>query len=262
MSATSRPRGGAAPADAAQVGAMDAGSAPAGAAPVTRDPVDALSAIAWACRRDLVLAMRSRSELALVLVFFVLVISLFPLGVSPDPTLLARIAPGIAWVAALLASLLSLSRLFAADHADGSLEQLVLAPAALPALVAGKVLAHWLTNGLPLVLLAPLAGIQFGMQPEAIVALTAGLALGTPTLSWLGAIGAALTLGTRAGSALLALLVLPLAVPILIFGSGAAESVNSGLGAGAHLSLLGAGLLASSVLGPFATAVAVRIAYE
>lgn len=230
--------------------------------PSAPEPIGALAAIAWACRRDLLLALRSRSELALVLVFFVLVISLFPLGVSPEPQLLERIAPGIAWVAALLASLLSLPRLFALDHADGSLEQLVLAPAALPALVAGKVLAHWLTNGLPLVLLAPLAGLQFGMRGDAILALTAGLALGTPTLSWLGAIGAALTLGTRAGSALLALLVLPLAVPILIFGSGAAESVNMGLGAQAHLSLLGAGLIASSVLGPFATAVAVRIAYE
>lgn len=234
---------------------------PASSPPVP-EPVGAFAAIAWACRRDLLLALRSRSELALVLVFFVLVISLFPLGVSPEPQLLERIAPGIAWVAALLASLLSLPRLFALDHADGSLEQLVLAPAALPALVAGKVLAHWLTNGLPLVLLAPLAGLQFGMRGDAILALTAGLALGTPTLSWLGAIGAALTLGTRAGSALLALLVLPLAVPILIFGSGAAEAVNMGLGAQAHLSLLGAGLIASSVLGPFATAVAVRIAYE
>lgn len=230
--------------------------------PGVAEPIDALSAIRWACRRDLVLALRSKSEVALIVVFFVLVISLFPLGVSPDPKLLERIAPGIAWVAALLASLLSLPRLFAIDHADGSLEQLVLAPAALPGLVAGKVLAHWLTNGLPLVLLAPVAGIQFGMQADAIAALTAGLALGTPTLSWLGAIGAALTLGTRAGSALLALLVLPLAVPILIFGAGAAESVAVGLGAEAHLSLLGAGLIASSVLGPFATAVAVRIAYE
>lgn len=226
------------------------------------EPIDAITAIRWTCRRDLVLALRSKSELALIVVFFVLVTSLFPLGVSPEPKLLERIAPGIAWVAALLASLLSLPRLFAIDHADGSLEQLVLAPAALPALIAGKVLAHWLTNGLPLVLLAPLAGVQFGMQADAIATLTLGLALGTPTLSWLGAIGAALTLGTRAGSALLALLVLPLAVPILIFGAGAAESVAVGLGAEAHLSLLGAGLIASSVLGPFATAVAVRIAYE
>lgn len=232
------------------------------APPGVTEPIDALSAIRWACRRDLVLALRSKSELALIVVFFILVTSLFPLGVSPEPKLLERIAPGIAWVAALLASLLSLPRLFALDHADGSLEQLVLAPAALPGLIAGKVLAHWLTNGLPLVLLAPLAGVQFGMQADAIVALTAGLALGTPTLSWLGAIGAALTLGTRSGSALLALLVLPLAVPILIFGAGAAESVSVGLGAEAHLSLLGAGLIASSVLGPFATAVAVRIAYE
>ncbi len=251
------------PALASTTGVAAPREAPAGGGTNSApEPAAALAALAWACRRDLVLAMRSRAELALVLVFFVLVISLFPLGVSPEPTLLARIAPGIAWVAALLASLLSLARLFAADHADGSLEQLVLAPAPLAAVVAGKVLAHWLTNGLPLVLLTPLAGIQFGMQPEAILALTAGLALGTPTLSWLGAIGAALTLGTRAGSALLALLVLPLAVPVLIFGAGAAESVDVGLGAGAHLSLLGAGLLTSSVLGPFATAVAVRIAYE
>ena len=196
------------------------------------------------------------------MVFFVLVMTLFPLGVSPEPKLLERIAPGIAWVAALLASLLSLPRLFATDHADGTLEQLVLAPAALPAVVAGKVLAHWMTNGLPLVLLAPLAGLQFGMSPEATITLVAGLALGTPSLSWLGAVCAALTLGTRAGSALLALLVLPLAVPILIFGAGAAEAVASGLEAGAHLSLLGAGLIICWVFGPFATALAVRIAYE
>jgi len=224
--------------------------------------MSAMSAIVWSCRRDLLLALRAKSEVALTLVFFVLVISLFPLGVSPEPKLLARIAPGICWVAALLASLLSLPRLFAADHVDGTLEQLLLAPAPLQALVAGKVLAHWMTNGLPLVLLAPLVGVQFGMQPEATLTLAAGLALGTPILSWLGAIGAALTLETRAGSALLALLVLPLAVPVLIFGAGAAESVSAGLGAEAHLSLLGAGLIAASVLGPFATSVAVRIAYE
>ncbi len=225
-------------------------------------PVGVLRALHWACARDLLLAVRSKSEVALVLVFFILVISLFPLGVSPDAKLLERIAPGIAWVAALLASLLSLPRLFAIDHADGSLEQLVLAPAPLAAIVAGKVLAHWLANGLPLVLLAPLAGVQFGLSVDANIALTAGLLLGTPTLSWLGAIGAALTLGTRAGSALLALLVLPLAVPILIFGAGAAESVAVGLGAQAHLSLLAAGMIVAWVFGPFAAALAVRIAYE
>ncbi len=221
-----------------------------------------IAALRWSCRRDLMLALRSKSEVALIVVFFVLVTSLFPLGVSPDPALLSRIAPGIAWVAALLASLLSLPRMFALDHADGSLEQLVMAPAPLPAVIAGKVLAHWLTNGFPLVLLAPLAGVQFGMQEDAIVALVFGLLLGTPILSWLGAIGAALTLGTRAGSALVALLVLPLAVPVLIFGAGAAEAVGSGLGAQAQLSLLGAGLIAAYVLGPASTALAIRIAYE
>ncbi|UCE33014.1 MAG: heme exporter protein CcmB [Burkholderiales bacterium] len=226
------------------------------------ETVSATRAIAWACSRDLVLALRAKSEVALIVVFFVLVVSLFPLGVSPDPDLLERIAAGIAWVAALLASLLSLPRLFALDHADGTLEQLVLAPAALPALVAGKVLAHWLTNGLPLVLLAPVAGLQFGMHAEAIGALTVALLLGTPTLSWLGAIGAALTVGTRSGGALLALLVLPLAVPVLIFGAGAPEATTAGLGAQAHLSLLGAGLILACVLGPFATAVAIRIAYK
>ncbi|MEK9721301.1 MAG: heme exporter protein CcmB, partial [Quisquiliibacterium sp.] len=184
------------------------------------------------------------------------------LGVSPDPQLLGRIAAGITWVAALLATLLSLPRLFALDHADGTLEQLVLAPAALPALLAGKVLAHWLTNGLPLVLLAPLAGVQFGMPADLIGVLVLGLLLGTPTLSWLGAICAALTLGTRAGGALLALLLLPLAVPVLIFGAGAAESYSAGLGAQAHLSLLGAALILAWVLGPLASAAAVKIAYE
>jgi heme exporter protein B len=222
----------------------------------------ALQALRLACARDLSLALRSRAEVALVLVFFALVITLFPLGVSPEPALLARIAPGIAWVAALLSSLLALPRLFALDHADGTLEQLVLAPASLPAIVAGKVLAHWLATSLPLVLLAPIAGAALGMPGDAIGALAAGLALGTPTLAWLGAICAALTLGSRGGGALLALLVLPLAVPVLIFGAGAAEAVSIGLGAQAHLSLLAAGCLASAVLGPFATALAVRIAFE
>ena len=223
---------------------------------------DALGGLWWACRRDLKLAMRSRTELAVIVVFFLLVTSLFPLAVSPDPELLRSIAPGIAWVAALLASLLGLSRLFAADHADGTLEQMVLAPAPLPALVAGKVLAHWLATGVPLVLLAPLAGLQFGLAADAIAVLAASLALGTPILSWLGAIAAALTLGARGGASLLALLVLPLAVPVLIFGAGAVESFASGLGADAHLSLLGAGLILAWVFGPSAAALAVRIAHE
>src|SRR5690606_28662098 len=144
----------------------------------------------------------------------------------------------------------------------GTLEQILLAPAPLPALVAGKVLAHWLVTGLPLVALAPLAGLQFGLPPGAIGILVATLALGTPILSWLGAIGAALTLGARGGASLLALLVLPLPVPVLVFGAGAVESHVAGLGAEAHLSLLGAGLILSWVFGPFATALAVRIAHE
>ena len=220
------------------------------------------AALGWACRRDLRLAMRSRAELAVILLFFLLVTSLFPLAVSPDPALLRAIAPGIAWVAALLASLLGLSRLFAVDHGDGTLEQMVLAPAPLQALVAGKVLAHWLATGVPLVLLSPVAGLLFGLPADAIAVLAASLAIGTPILSWLGAVAAALTLGARGGSSLLALLVLPLAVPVLIFGAGAVESFTSGLGADAHLSLLGAGLIAAWVLGPGATALAVRIAHE
>ncbi|MCO5121913.1 MAG: heme exporter protein CcmB [Burkholderiaceae bacterium] len=220
------------------------------------------AAIRWGLRRDLALAMRSRAEIAIVLVFFLLVTSLFPLGLDPDPALLAKIAPGIAWVAALLASLLGLPRLFAADHADGSLEQLALAAAPLPALVTGKVLAHWVATSLPLILLAPLAGIQFGLEPRLIGILIATLLLGTPVLAWLGAIGAALTLGARGGAALLALLVLPLAVPVLVFGAGAVESTRAGLGAQAHLSLLGAGAILSTVFGPFVTALAVRISFE
>ncbi len=226
-------------------------------------PVSGVSAaLHWACRRDLRLAMRSRSELAVIIVFFLLVTSLFPLAVSPDPALLRSIAAGIVWVAALLASLLGLSRLFAADHADGTLEQVVLAPAPLPALVAGKVLAHWLATGMPLVLLSPLAGLQFGLAADSIAVLAASLLLGTPILSWLGAIAAALTLGARGGSSLLALLVLPLAVPVLIFGAGAVESFESGLGFEAHLSLLAAGGILAWVFGPAATALAVRIAHE
>lgn len=226
-------------------------------------PVSGVSAaLLWACRRDLRLAMRSRGELAVIVVFFLLVTSLFPLAVSPDPALLRSIAPGIVWVAALLASLLGLSRLFAADHADGTLEQIVLAPAPLPALVAGKVLSHWLATGVPLVLLSPLAGVQFGLAADSIALLAASLLLGTPILSWLGAIAAALTLGARGGSSLLALLVLPLAVPVLIFGAGSVVSFESGLGFDAHLSLLAAGMMLAWVFGPAATALAVRIAHE
>jgi heme exporter protein B len=222
----------------------------------------AWSAIAWALRRDLRLALRSKAELGVQLLFYAIVVTLFPLGVGADPVLLQALASGVLWVAALLASLLSLPRLFATDFADGTLEQIVLSPYPLPALISGKIAAQWLTSGAPLALLSPLLALQFGLHGTELAILALGLLLGTPTLSLLGAIGAALTLGLRGGGALLALLILPLYVPILIFGAGAVEAVHAGLGAGAELSVLGAALLAALVGAPFAAAAAVRIALD
>ena len=227
-----------------------------------RDNGAAWPGVAWALRRDLRLALRSKAELGVQLLFYAIVVTLFPLGVGTDPALLHALAPGILWVAALLASLLSLPRLFAADFADGTLEQIALSPHPLPAIISGKIAAHWLTSGAPLTLLSPLLALQFGLSRAELGILALGLLLGTPTLSLLGAVGAALTLGLRAGGALLALLILPLYVPILIFGAGAVEAVHSGLGAGAELSLLGATLLAAIVGAPFAAAAAVRIALD
>ena len=176
-------------------------------APVRADTAGAvLPGLRWALARDIKLALRSRAELAVQLLFYVIVVSLFPLATTPERTLLSAMGPGVLWVAALLASLLSLPRLFAADYADGTLEQIALSPSPLEALVAGKVLAHWLTTGLPIVLLAPLLGVQYAMDGESLAVLSMALLLGTPILSLLGAIGAALTLGLRAGGSLLALL--------------------------------------------------------
>jgi len=219
-------------------------------------------AIRWAVARDLRLALRSRTELAVQLLFYVIVVSLFPLATSPEKNLLSTMGPGVLWVAALLASLLSLPRLFAADFADGTLEQIALSPYPLVALVFGKIVAHWLTTGLPIAALAPLLGLQYAMDGEATVVLTAALALGTPILSLLGAIGAALTLGLRASGGLLALLILPLYVPVLIFGAGAVDAAHAGLGADANLSLLGAGLILAILGAPFAAAAAVRVALD
>ena len=221
-----------------------------------------LPAIRWALVRDLRIALRSRAELGVQLLFYVIVVTLFPLATTPERNLLATMGPGVLWVAALLASLLSLPRLFAGDYADGTLEQIALSPHPLPALVSGKILAHWLTTGLPVVVLAPLLGIQYSMAGDALLVLTFALLLGTPILSLLGAIGAALTLGLRAGGGLLALLVLPLYVPVLIFGAGAVEADLTGLGATAHLSLLAAFLALAAFFGPWATTVALRIALE
>jgi heme exporter protein B len=212
--------------------------------------------------RDLRIALRRRTDVMTSLVFFVIVVSLFPLGVGADPVLLRALGPGVVWVAALLASMLALARLFAADHADGTLEQLALAPQPLLLLVLAKTAAHWLTTGLPLVIVAPLLGLQFDLAADALLVLIASLLLGTPTLSLIGGIGAALTLGLRGGGALLALLVLPLYIPVLIFGAGAVEAVAGGLGAGAHLSLLAALLLGTLAFAPWATALALRISME
>lgn len=221
-----------------------------------------LSILLAVIRRDLLLAWRRRSDVFTTLVFFVIVASLFPLGVGPEANLLRTMAPGVLWVSALLATLLSVTRLFAADYADGTLEQMLLSTEPLPLIVLGKVSAYWLVTGLPLVLLAPLLGVQFDLPQGAIGVLSLSLALGTPALSLLGGIGAALTLGLRGGGVLLALLILPLYVPILIFGAGAVGADAAGLGAGAHLLLLGASFLSALAISPWATAAALRIAME
>ena len=213
-------------------------------------------------RRDLLLAMRRKAEVLTALFFFVIVSSLFPLGIGPEPSLLRKIGPGVLWVGALLATMLGLQRMFATDHADGTLEQMVLSSAPLPVLVAGKITAHWVVSGLPVVVLAPVLGLQFDLDPESLVVLTVGLLIGTPVLSLLGAIGAALTLGVRGGGALLSLLVLPLYIPTLIFGAGAVQAHLSGQGAGGHLSLLGALLAVSLFFAPWATTAALRISLE
>jgi heme exporter protein B len=213
-------------------------------------------------RRDLVLALRRRSDVLTTFFFFIIVVSLFPLGVGPEPNTLRAIAPGVLWVAALLASMLALSRLFAGDFADGTLEQLALAPQPLGILVLAKTLAHWLVTGLPLVLIAPVLGLQFDLPSGALWVMTLALLLGTPVLSLVGAVGAALTLGVRGASGLLAILVLPLYVPVLIFGAAAASASVSGMSVAGHLSLLGAFLLIAAALSPWATAAAVRIALE
>ena len=217
----------------------------------------------WAIlRRDLLVVMRRKSEVLTALFFFVIVCSLFPLGIGPDPDILRKIAPGVLWVCALLATMLGLQRMFAADHADGTLEQMAISPTSLVWLVVGKIGAHWLVAGLPLVLMAPVLGLQFDLDAEALGVLVLALALGTPVLSLIGAIGAALTLGVRGGGVLLSLLVLPLYIPVLIFGAGAVESHIAGLGAGGHLSLLAALLILAAFFAPWATTAALRIALE
>jgi heme exporter protein B len=212
--------------------------------------------------RDLRLALRRRADTAAALFFFVIVASLFPLGVGPEPALLRTMAAGVLWVAALLASMLSLGRLFADDHADGTLEQLLLSVCPLPLIVLSKMAAHWLCSGLMLSLVAPLLALQFDLPGEAIGVLLVTLLLGTPLLSLIGGIGAALTVGVRGASVLLSVLVLPLCVPVLIFGAGAVDAAVSGLAVSAHYSLLAAMLVAALFLAPWAAAAALRIAVD
>ena len=221
-----------------------------------------MSAFAAVLKRDLVLALRRKNEVITSVFFFVVVAALFPLGIGPEMNTLRLVGPGILWVGALLASMLSLGRMFAADHADGSLEQMALSPHSLSVLVAAKILAHWILSGLPLALLAPVIGLQFDLSANALWILTLSLLLGTPVLSLIGAVGAALTLGVRGGDVLLTLLVLPLYVPALVFGAGAVQAEISGLGASAHLSILSAMVLVAAVFSPWASAAALRVALE
>lgn len=213
-------------------------------------------------QRDLLIVLRRKSEVMTALFFFVVVTSLFPLGIGADPTLLRKIAPGVIWVAALLATLLGLHRMFAADYQDGTLEQMILSPHPLVLLVAGKIVAHWIVCGLPLVILSPIIGIQFDLDPESLYVLVVTLLLGTPVLSLVGSIGAALTLGLRGGSVLLSLLILPLYVPVLIFGAGAVYASSVGLAISGHLSLLGALLILALAFVPWVSSAAIKIAIE
>ena len=221
-----------------------------------------LQTLAVVVYRDLLLAFRRRSDIANTVLFFILVVSLFPFGVGPEPNLLRAVAPGVLWVAALLASMLALSRMFAGDHADGTLEQMVMSSVPLSIVVFGKVAAHWLVTGVPLVILAPVLALQFGMPTEAYGTLMLSLALGTPVLSLIGAIGAALTLGVRGSGVLTALLVLPLYVPVLILGAGAVDGAAAGLDVSAHLLLMGALLVFAMVFSLWPVAAALRVALE
>ena len=213
-------------------------------------------------RRDLRLALRGSGDSVMAVIFFVLAAILFPFGVGPDTAVLARIGAGIIWVTALLAAMLSVERLFLGDFEDGSLDNLVLTALPLEFVVLAKTAAHWLTTGLPLLIAAPILGVLFNLPADALPALIASLALGTPTLSLIGAIGSALSLGARRGGVLISLIVLPLYIPVLIFGVGVVDAAATGGNAGALMMILGALLLASLALAPWAAAAALRQALE
>ena len=221
-----------------------------------------MSAIFHVIRRELLIAFRRQAEVFNPLWFFIIVITLFPLGVGPEPNLLARIAPGIVWVAALLAALLSMERLFRDDFVDGSLEQMLLMPTPLPILAFAKMLAHWMLTGLPLLLISPLLAILLSLEWETWKAVVLTLLIGTPTLSFLGAIGVALTVGLRKGGVLLSLLILPLYIPVLIFATSAIDAASLGMPYNGQMALLGAMLVASATLSPFAVAASLRISVQ
>ncbi|MEP6718710.1 MAG: heme exporter protein CcmB [bacterium] len=216
----------------------------------------------WIVARDLTLAWRRRADVLSTLFFFVIVVSLFPLGIGPETQLLRSIAPGVVWVAALLASMLSLSRVFENDYHDGTLEQMLLTPQPLILVVLGKVLAQWLVSEVPLAVVAPLLGIQFDLEPRTLWILFVSLLIGTPVLSLIGSIGAALTLGLRGGGVLIAVLILPLYVPVLIFGAGAVDASISSGNIQANILLLAAFFVLALVFAPWATSAALRISLE
>ncbi len=212
--------------------------------------------------RDLRLALRQQADAAMIVLFFVLTAGIFPFGVGPEPNLLARIGPGVIWVTALLAMLLSLERVFLVDYEDGSLELMVLGPLPMELVVLAKVLAHWLTTGLPLIVAAPVIALLYNLDPTALPVLLLAMLLGTPVLSLIGAVGAGLILGARRGGVLIPLLVLPLTIPVLIFGVAAVDAALAELGARPYLLILGAMLLAALALTPWAAAAALRQAVE
>jgi heme exporter protein B len=224
--------------------------------------MSAYSVLLEILKRDIRVALRRQSDVAAVFFFFIIAASLFPLGSGADLKLLSAMAPSVLWVTALLSCMLSLSRIFASDYADGTLEQMLLSNQPTVLIVLMKILAHWILSGLPLVLVAPLIGLQFNLSNEQLQVLAISLLMGTLALSLIGSIGAALTLGIRSTGVLIAILVLPLYIPVLVFGAGAVNALSIGMSPNGALSLLGAVLALALVFSPLASAAALRIALE
>ena len=229
---------------------------------MNKSKISTLSLMARVFMRDITVAWRRRSDILSVFFFFIIAASLFPLGLGADPKLLHAIAPSVLWVAALLSCMLSLPRMFETDYVDGTLEQLIISNQPILLITLMKVLAHWVLSGLPLVLVAPIIGLQFNLNASELQVLALALLLGTPTLSLIGSIGAALTLGLRGGGVLIALLVLPLYIPVLVFGAGAVNAVSIGMSANGGLSLLGAMLALAMVFAPLTASHALKVAVE